>query len=837
MIHWRFIYRQIISSKKQASVFILCVALSLVTLVSLGSFSRSVRESALRDARELHSADIIISSHYPFSSSLEGAIKKYADENLVTRVRVHEFYSMALDPAGGASLLTNLKVVEKGYPFYGTVELASGRKFSDVMKKSHVIVEQGLLDRLQLTTGSVINIGKGTLTIADIVIREPGRPVSFFSLGPRVFVSAQDLQSLELIGKGSRIHYRYLLKLSDPEALDKVAAQLASAALEGQEHVETFQTAQSGIKKFFENFLFFLNLIGIFTLLLAGIGIQTALTALLRDSEITIAIMKTLGAVSRFITTHFFIMVMVLGTAGTVTGLCISFIIQLLFPALFSGILPAYVTLSISWATVFEGLVLGTVVVALFTFLPLWRIKEVPPAFIFRKEQNPPHRGRSQYLIVLIMLTFFCTLVIWQLEDAATGLYFVLGLTALISITTVLSRLLLGRLKKYSPSSLALRQAVKGLHRPRNATMPVIVTLTASLALLFSVYLIEQNLDATYITSYPPDVPNVYFLDIQQDQEEGFTALAGKETHYYPIIRARITAVNGKPIKRAEELRKKRDNLAREFNLTYRNSLLEDEQIMDGKSLFEDGSEDLSKGTVVPVSVLDTFAELAHIKRGDTILFKVQGIPLMARVMSIRTRTASKARPFFYFVFPEEVLADAPQTIFAATRLNRTELAEMQRRTVTLFPNISIIDVSQSLDVLARIMHKLSAVIQFFTSFSMIAGLLIIISSMIATQFARIREAVYYKVLGARRSFILKVFAYENLITGFICAVLAVAISQIGSWVVCIRIFEIPYNPFPMGTAIMMALTIILIISAGMVSSRAILQQKPAVFLRQQTGE
>ncbi len=837
MLHGRFIYRQIVSSKKQASVFVLCVALSLVTLVSLGSFSRSVRQSALRDARKLHSADIIIKSHYPFSSHLEDAVKKYENEGLVESTLVHEFYSMALEPAGGKSVLANLKVVEKGYPFYGSVELASGRKFIDVMKKGAVIVEQGLLDRLQISTGTVINIGSGKLTISDIVIREPGRPVSFFSFGPRVFVSSEDLESLELLGKGSRIHFTYLLKLPDHQSVDTVAASLSTAALEGQEHVETFQTAQSGIKRFFENFLFFLNLIGIFTLLLAGIGIQTALTALLRDSEITIAIMKTFGAVNSFITSHFLIMVMILGAVGTMAGLCISIIIQLFFPALFSGILPADVTLNISWSALFEGLLLGVVVVALFTFLPLWSVHDVKPASIFRKELDPSPKRRSQYLLILIIMVFFSALVIWQLEDAAAGLYFVFALTALICITAVVSRMLLHRLKKYAPSSLALRQAFRGLHRPKNATKSIVVTLSASLAVLFSVYLIEENLDATYIKSYPPDAPNAYFLDIQRDQKEDFALIAGEGAQYHPIVRARIVAINGSPIVRTDELRKKRDNLAREFNLTYRDFLLADERIVKGNGLFGSGSQTASGSEEVPVSILDTFADMNDIRLGDLILFKVQGIPLKARVTSLRTRTASKARPFFYFVFPEEVLGDAPQTIFAAMRLNSAELTEIQHKVVSLFPTISIIDVSQSLEVLAKIMHKLSSVIQFFTSFSMIAGLLIIVSSIFATQFTRIREAVYYKVLGARTSFVLKVFVYENLTTGLICAVLAGVISQIGSWIICSRVFEIPYNPYPAGMALMIALTVVLVIAVGMVSSKTIIQKKPVPFLRQQSGE
>ena len=317
MLHFRFIFRQIRSSSKQALIFVLCVALSLLTLVSLGGFSSSVRSSMLKDARQLHAADIIIHSHYPLSPGLTGALKDYQEKGLAAGALVHEFYSMASNPARQKSVLSHLKVVEEGYPFYGAVELASGRGFSEVLKPGTIIVEQPVLDRLDAGLGDRLQIGSAELSIADTVIAEPDRPVSFFSFGPRIFIAAADLQRLDLIKMGSRIHYNYLLKVHDPAMVDRLAGELAAVAFDPQERVNTFENAESGVKRFFENFLFFLNLIGIFTLLLAGIGIQTALRALLRDSEYTIGVMKAVGATNRFICSHFIVMIMLLGTAGT----------------------------------------------------------------------------------------------------------------------------------------------------------------------------------------------------------------------------------------------------------------------------------------------------------------------------------------------------------------------------------------------------------------------------------------------------------------------------------------------------------------------------------------
>ena len=837
MLHSRFILRLINGSGKQSLIFICCVALSLLTLTSLGGFSNSVRQSMLKDARQLHASDIKIHSHYPLSLPLTQALSRYEDQGLIEGALVNRFYSMASSSDRQKSILSDLKIVEPGYPFYGRVILASGRDFSRVLTRGSVIVDQVLLDRLQAEVGDTVHIGSASLTISDIVLVEPDRPVSFFSFGPRVFISASDLDEIDLIKKGSRIQYDYLIKVHEPDMIDRLARELSAAAMDRQENVDTYRTANSRVKRFFENFLFFLNLTGIFTLLLAGIGIQASLSALLRENRYTLAIMKSVGATSVFIILHFMIMVMLLGAAGTLLGLLASFILQLYLPTLFAGILPAHVTLAISWPAVFEGLVLGAIVVALFSYLPLCRTRNLKPAYIFRKDTDPEKNNIHRFGAIVIIAFFFVILTIWQLEDVRTGIYFMLGLSGLIGLTTFLTQGVLLALRKHSPGSLDLRQAFRGLFRPNNATRAIIITLSASLSVIFSIYLIDRNLSATFIDSYPPNLPNAYFLDIQPEQKKEFAGLLPADADFYPIIRARLVSINDRKINRRKELEKKRDNLAREFNLTYREHLLGDEQMLVGETLFGSDQKEIAGRGEVPVSVLDTVAEFGNIKVGDLLVFRIQGLPLRARVTSMRTRTESKVRPFFYFVFQDKVFKDAPQTIFSAARIDRQDLTEIQTFLAGRFPNISVIDIGSTIKVLSRIMHKMSSIIQFFTSFSILAGVLIIISSVYATRLTRVREAVYFKVLGAKTRFVTRVFTYENMIIALTCSLLASLISHIGSWLVCRHVFSIEYAVYLSATIGMVLMTLLLVVAVGLGASVTILRQKPITFLRDDDKE
>jgi putative ABC transport system permease protein len=832
LLHPNFIRRQLTSTGKQSTVLILCVMLSMITLVALRGFGDSVNRALLRDARSLQAADIIVDSNFPLSAPLVNEIQSLTASGVAEAARLYEFISVVRVATGEDTLLANLKVVEQGYPFYGVVTLASGRPFHEVLQPGTVVVAQELLERLQLKIGDALQIGQATLTIGDVVTFEPDRPVNFFTLGPRIFIDSRDLAAIDLVKEGSRVNYTVLLKLRDETQLDPTADQLR-AVMEPQEDVETYRSARSGVQRFFDNLLLFLSLVAIFTLLLAGVGIQSALTALLRERNNTIAVIKTVGASSRFVTINFLAVITLLGLVGTVLGIGVGLLLERLFPLLLGNLLPPNVELTISLRTLAEGVALGLIVVTCFTFLPIFQLDELKPNFIFRKE-NPPLVWRLPYVIVLLILaSFFVGMVLWQLQRLALGLYFIGGVLGLLLLAALLTYGALWLLRRTSFQSMVLRQAMRGLFRPRNATYSIIVTLSAALAVIFCIYLLERNLNAAFVEAYPEDAPNVIFIDLQPEQLTTFGDLVGQDLDYYPSVRSTILAINGQPIDAAQEEQRRGDNLARPFNLTYRDYLLEDEVVQSGGTLFPTA---IATGTI-PVSILDELLELRPFALGDRITFRIQGVPLEATVTSIRTRTAEEDfRPFFLFVFPPDVLRNAPQSIFTATRLPPAEISSLRNRIVAALPNVTVIDITETVANAAAVADRLVQIIRFFTLFSVLAGVLIVISSVFATRQARIQEAVYYKVLGAKRSFVRQVFTVENLLLGLISALLALLMAQVGSWALCRYLFEINYQPALGASLLLVAATMALVTGVGMAASGSILRSKPILILRELTA-
>ncbi len=841
LLHPTFIRRQLATTRSQSLIFVLCVALSMVTLVALRGFGDSVDRALTRDARALIGADVVVQSNFAFDPAVDDAVAAIAARGDAETARTWEFYSVVRRTDEEGSLLSNLKVVDAGWPFYGTVELASGAALRDVLAPGRVIVEQALLDRLGVQVGDALRIGDATVTIADVITFEPDRPTTFFALGPRVLVDGGDLAALNLVNPGSRVTYRWLLKAADPAAVDDLAGEVRAVADRDFVRIDTFRTARTGVERFFTNFLFFLSLVGIFTLMLAGIGIQSSLTAFLRERHGTIAVAKTLGASSRFVTVNFYIVVLLLGAIGALLGILLGFVLQWTLPTLLSGFLPPDIELTIATRAVVESALLGLGVVLLFTFLPLYRLEGLRPSFIFRKEEPPIVNRLPFALTLLLILGLFTGLVIWQLGDVRTALWFAGGALVLLLIAALLTEAALRLLQRWHVRWLPGRQALRGLFRPRNGTRAIVITLSTALGVLFCIFVIEQNLRASFVQSYPPDAPNVFFLDIQPDQREAFAATLGMEADYVPAVRAALMAVNGAEPQRNPEGEDRGGNggeggpengdgrRAPQYTLTYRDTLAEGETLAQGASLFG-----TAEG-INAVSVLQETADARGIAVGDVLSFNIQGVPLDATVTSIRKQDAGSVQPFFGFVFAPDVLAAAPQTIFTGVRVAPDEIAALQNRMVAAFPNVTVIDVTATIAQFASVVQRITQVVRFFSAFSILAGLLIVISSVYATRLARVQEAAYYKVLGATGGWVTAVFALENVLLGLLSAALALLMAQVAAWAIMTWLFELEYRFLPAASLAMIAITIAAVTLVGMVASIGILRSRPINFLRLQT--
>ena len=391
---------------------------------------------------------------------------------------------------------------------------------------------------------------------------------------------------------------------------------------------------------------------------------------------------------------------------------------------------------------------------------------------------------------------------------------------------------LLRRLKPFG--SFALRQGINSLYRPGNQTRVILLAVGLGAFVVLTVQSIQSNLIREFDFSRNQRLPSLFFVDVQKSQSDELSDLivekTGETPELTPTVRARVAFVNGESLggNISNEIRQQQGQIGREFAVTYRPNLDENETIVAGRWWKDDA--------VPEVSVEEGVAERAKIKPGDSMTFEISGRKITTRVGSIRKIDARNTRTAFVFVFKPGVLEAAPQT-YAATTLSRigaTDRQRLQRDAVSRFPNVQVFDVADILTTVQRLINNFVIAVSFVGSFVILSGILIFIGSIALTKSQRIYENAIMKTLGARRltlaAILLSEYGMLGTLSGIIGAFFAVALSYVVSRYLLEIDWVLDPGLFLMGIVITAAIVMIV----GAAASFDVLFKKPLSTLRLQ---
>src|SRR5207302_5354215 len=221
----RMAWRETRGAARHFAVLFGCVALGVAALVSVGTFAANLDRTLTREARALTGGDLELRAAQPLDPAARAAVGALVRAGAVTTT-VRELVAMTRLPARGATLLVELKAVERAYPLYGRVETAPPSPLDGLLADrgdaGGAVVEAPLLQRLGIAVGDPLVIGSARFIVTGVLVREPDRPVGLVTLGPRVIVAADALERTGLLQVGSRVRYRTLARL--PAAVTARAA-------------------------------------------------------------------------------------------------------------------------------------------------------------------------------------------------------------------------------------------------------------------------------------------------------------------------------------------------------------------------------------------------------------------------------------------------------------------------------------------------------------------------------------------------------------------------------------------------------------------------------------
>ena len=275
----------------------------------------------------------------------------------------------------------------------------------------------------------------------------------------------------------------------------------------------------------------------------------------------------------------------------------------------------------------------------------------------------------------------------------------------------------------------------------------------------------------------------------------------------------------------------------REWRVTYRDSLIESEELATGGlELNPNHPGELRRKRdegVVLVSLEDGYAERNKLKLGDKLVWNVQGVPVTTYLGSTREVDWNRVQTNFLALFPTGVLEQAPQFHVLITRVKSTEEGALfQREVVRQFPNVSVIDMGLILSTIDEILDKIAFVIRFMALFSIVTGLLVLISSVILSKFQRIKESVLLRTMGGSRRQILSINSLEYFFLGSLASLSGILLAMLGSWGLAFYSFESTFVPNMVPIVVVYLVITLLTILIGLANSRGIISKPPLEVLR-----
>ena len=824
-------------NRSRLFLFISSLILGIAALVAIYSLGNNLSDEVNNQAASLLGADLEISGNQPPPQPIENLLDSLGGQQSQQR----NFASMVLFLKNGGTRLIQVRALNGRFPYYGSLETDPLPAAASFRNKQEALVDETLMLQFNAQVGDSIKVGEVNFAIAGKLINAPGQTGFTSSIAPVVYIPLRYLKQTQLMQKGSRISYHYFIKYNHAVDEEKLTEQIRPVLEANDYNYDTVETQKEDTGRSFGDLTRFLSLVGFIALLLGCTGVASAVHVYVKEKINSIAILRCLGAKASQAFLIFLVQIVCIGFVGSLAGVALGVAIQQFLPFILKDFLPVTIHTSVSWTAVIEGIILGTGISVLFASLPLVSVRKVSPLQALRASYEPaankqdPIKGAIYSLIVLFVYGFS-----WlEMSNWRKALYFTLSIAAALLILTATARVLMWLVRRFFPSgwSYLWRQGLANLFRPNNQTTILIISIGLGTALISTLFFVQSILLGRVTVATSEDQPNMILFDIQSHQKAGVANLVRSNglpvKEMIPIVNMRLDAVNGitaADLKKDSSLKYMRYLFTREYRCTFRDSLTSTEKITAGKWTGNAPAKGLPS-----VSMEENYAKRNDIHIGDTITFNVQGVMIPTRVGSFREVDWSRIRTNFLIVFPEGVINDAPQFEVILTKVPSQEAsAKFQREMVQQYPNVSIIDLGLVLRVLNSIMDKIGFVIRFMAGFSILTGLVVLISSVLISKYQRLQESVLLRTLGASRKQIYAITSLEYFFLGALAALTGILIALAASWALARYILGTTFHPNLFPVLVLGTLVCVLTVITGLVNSLGILNRPPLEVLRQE---
>src|ERR1017187_4713643 len=839
-------WRDLKSAPGKFAFVVLSVAVGVAALVGVRGFSESFKQTLTTEARSLMAGDL---SARIFRETTPSELKQIA--GLVNKIPgaqstwVTETVSMGSVPPDPVPLLVSLKAVDPAqYPFYGTADLEPNIPLRQGLEGDSAVVADEFLIRLNAHVGETLRLGGRNFKITAVLKQEPDRMSAGAGMGPRVMVSRAALDRTGLLAQGSRASQRLLLKL--PAKGDPVAVRKQVETILPDAQVMDFKEGNPALSQGLDNATAILSLICLVAMVLGAIGVAMAMHAHLEQRMDMLAILKAVGARSADLLRIFLLQTLGLGLAGGVLGVAAGVGVMAALPAVFGKLLPVHTVLGFPWRSVAAGLGTGLLTTLLFCLPPLLDVRTIRPVLVLRRlvEQGPSGFrewlarwwARRVQLGLSVLVVLALGGIAWALSDSVKvggwfALLFAIALVVLLLLAAVelrTLRFILNRVRLRLPSSL--RHGLANLYRPGNQSAAVLAALGTGVMLILAVYLMQGSLLRDLRETASPKLPNVFLIDVTTDEVAGvkefFQHQPGvtQALDLMPVVSGRFVSLNGQPVEQMKEQHFPR-RLLENAELTWSDAAPTGDKITQGNWWTGADAAELAIG--------EGSAKRLHLGVGSAVELEVGARARTLKVAALYRADGEHLGARVQFVLPSGQLKGATATWYGGAHIDTRQVATMERALFVAYPTVTVINIADVLDRIERVVDQITFVVRFLAGFSILAGLMILASSIASARFRRMREAVVLKTLGATRMRIVGTFSVEFSVLGLLAGSVGVVFANLLTRVL-LRKLEVGFHIDWRATLIALVGTAILATATGWIASNRILGLRPLEVLREE---
>ncbi|MGQ4879667.1 ABC transporter permease [Billgrantia sp. LNSP4103-1] len=842
--------RGLLRDLRASDVRALFVALALAVAAStmIGFFLDRLDRGLTRQAGQLLGGDLVIEQGRPFDDELRRTLEEagltLSDQvDLVTMVSLGD----AFQPA-------SLKAVDSVYPHYGQLHVDRGEG-TETVADGPAPGEAWLAPRLALLLeaelGDRIQVGEGELTVTGLIEREPDQSAGFGNFNPRLMLHVDDLDATGLVQPGARVEFE-LLAAGPPQALEQLAPLLQRLRRDGVE-VRDVRHDRPGLGNALERAEKYLSLAGLAAVLLAGVAVAMATRRYVERHLDTAALLRCFGATQRDLTGLFSLQLLWLALAASSLGALLGLAGQAALLSLLTTFLPLSLPPP-GWLPLWLGVLTALAVLVGFAGPTLLRLKRVSALKVLRRELDP--LPASAWLVVLVASLVFGGLLWLYSGDFALAASLLVGGLAMLVVLWGLGSLLLGLVLRVAARlpqgngrqnelSQALRLGGRQLARRRSASLGQLLAFAVTFFAMAMIALVRGDLLSTWQAQLPEDTPNYFAINIQPGERDAFIealeANAEDRTALYPMVRGRLTAINGEPAREAVPLESRGDgSLRRELNLTWQAELPEGNRLVAGRWFDELEAEGQAGwlGAVeaepldaaVPISLEDGLAERLGLSLGDRLTFTIGGEEIVGEVASLRNLDWDSFRPNFFVIFPPEVLERFGHSYITAFHLDAGQ-GETLRYLVRHFPGVSLLNVDAILAQVRDVVTQVTRAVELVLAFVLLAGVSVLYAALTASRPARAHESGLLRVFGAGGGLISRVQGAEFAILGLASGLMGALLAELATAGIYIVWLDLPprlhpwlWLALPFGGALLIG-------AIGHALSRGLRRQAPAASL------